>query len=71
VTIDISALARNFCTAFFLCSLSAGSIPIVVGVGLERELGWRYDMGGDAEVAEDDGVAIARVDSIISLYVVN
>jgi len=24
-TIEISALARNFCTAFFLCSLSEGS----------------------------------------------
>lgn len=60
-TIDISARARNFCTAFFLCSRSSGSVPTELVVMGEMVLGWRYAMGGDADVAEDDGVAIERV----------
>jgi len=71
LTIDISALAKNFCTAFFLSSLSAGSIVTLLLAALAAATAtlagmtaWRKDMGGDAEdddVAEDDGVAIGRV----------
>lgn len=64
LTIDISALARNFCTAFFLSSLSAGSLFALiddVACGM-IVVACKYEMGGDAEdVAEDDGVAMRLV----------
>jgi hypothetical protein len=71
-TIEISALARNFCTAFFLSSRTAGSIfplPIVLVVELVElvaaaaseagiaAIACRYDMGGDADDDADDDVA--------------
>lgn len=60
LTIDISALARNFCTAFFLSSRSASSLFALIDVAAGMiVVACKYDIGGDAEdVAEDDGVAM-------------
>lgn len=72
LTIDISALARNFCTAFFLSSLSVGSLFALIDdvpAGM-IVVACKYDIGGEAEdVAEDDGVAMRLVvilDSAVS-----
>lgn len=55
---DISALARNFWTAFFLCSLSRGSFDAGTVSCVAAALCGKKAIGGDGDVAEDDGVAI-------------
>jgi hypothetical protein len=59
-TMDTSALAKNFCTAFFLLSLSTG--PALVGLSLAVEIALACEIwnvrGGDAEVVDDVGVAM-------------
>lgn len=83
---DISALARNFCTALFRSSRSAWSIPVVLAMGVLEETevaapeggmtACKKDKGGDAEdveVADDPGVvaiAIVQVARVAVLGVV-
>jgi hypothetical protein len=57
LTMDISALARNFWIAVFLNSCSAGSFPSVI-LADAAGTGWRYAIGGESDVAEEVGVAM-------------
>ena len=62
-TIDTSALAKNFCTAFFLPSFSIASavfgLMFVEGMAVAWD-NWKA-RGGDADVADDVGVAMSKL----------
>jgi hypothetical protein len=67
LTVDTSALKRNFWIAAFLNSCSAGSFPSVM-LAVAVGPGWRYAIGGESDVAEDAGVAMKDALGGASVY---